>query len=75
MYRLILAYPGGEVTLVTYKSAVPIQQAQRKAASMASDLFVSWDWSLDGEISAIEPHDNPCMLLIVDGPSGKEVYL
>ena len=75
MIRILLAFPGGEITLAAYKSTVPIQQASRRAASLASDLFASWEWSSDGEIPSIEPHNSPCMLLIVDGPSGKEINL
>lgn len=75
MTRILLAYAGGEVTLHQYRVEVPMHQAMRKAASMASDLFTSWDWSPDGEVPAIEPGRGPCMVLIVGGARGAEIVM
>jgi hypothetical protein len=73
-YRVLLAYPGGELSLFEYKRPVPIQQALSKAASEATTLFKSWQWSKDPETPGIEA-DNGSMILVVQGPSGKECFL
>ena len=73
-YRILLAYPGGEVLLHSYKRAMPIHDVTRKAASIASTLFSSWSWSQDGDIPDIETLTS-AMVLIVSGPSGNECAL
>ena len=75
MTRILLAYPGGELTLHQYRVEVPTHQAMRKAASMATDLFPSWEWASDGDIAAIEPHGSPCLVLIVGGSRGRDCFL
>lgn len=75
MTRILLQYPGGELTLHQYKVEVPTHQAMRKAAVLATGLFPSWEWSPDGEIAAIEPHDSPCLMLVVGGSRGVECVL
>jgi hypothetical protein len=67
-YRILLAYPGGEVTLHRYKKPMPIHDVTRKAADLASGLFRSWYWG-DGEIPAIIEMNSNAMILIVSGPS------
>lgn len=76
MTRLLLAYPGGEVTLFQYKRAVPDHDVGRKMATIASELFPAWGWAEDGEIPAIwDLTDENRAILAVDGPRGKECFL
>lgn len=74
MTRVVFQYPGGEVELFRYRKAVPIQQATQKLASIASEIFPSWEWG-DGDIPAIEAIETNTMLLLVEGPSGKGCFL
>lgn len=71
--RILLQTPGYEVCLFHYKRPVPHHQAVAKLQSLASDMFPSWTWG--DEIPAIESHDGKAVLLVVDGPTGSEVYL
>lgn len=74
MTRILLQYPGGEIELFAYKRAVPIQQATSKLAHIATEIFDSWEWG-DGDIPAIEAVEKQSMLLLVQGPGGKECFL
>jgi hypothetical protein len=71
--RIVLAFPGGEVTLHAYKRAPSIEMVERKAAEIASSVFRSWEWGKDPECPTIEAHGANAMLLLVSGSSGPEV--
>lgn len=70
--RIVLQYPGGEVTVFAYKRAVPLTTIETKLADVATTLFPSWEWG-DGDIPAIDAGDK--MLIAVTGPSGKACFL
>lgn len=74
-WRILLAFPGGELTLHQYKRDVPDHDMTRKAASLAGGLFKSWEWASDPEIPAIEAHDSPAMILCVRGPAAVDCHL
>ncbi len=73
--RILLAFPGGEVTLFAYKRPPTPEAVFRKAAELASGLFPGWYWADDREVPAIACYDSPAMLLMVSGPAGREVGL
>jgi hypothetical protein len=53
MTKIILQYPGGELTLFKYKRKVPDHLFTQKMAEIASTYFSEWDWAPDGDIPAI----------------------
>lgn len=74
--RILLCYPGGEVTLFRYKKPVPAQTASKKLASIASEIFSSWQWLEGNDAMAIEALESQeKMLILVDSPAGKECFI
>lgn len=73
MTRILLQFQGGEIELFRYKKHVPIQQVTYKLATIATEVFGSWEWGQG--IPAIEQVEGPLVLIAVDGPNGKECFL
>jgi hypothetical protein len=73
-WRILLQYPGGEVTLHEYKKPMPIHDVSRKAVGFAQDLFESWQWANDPDLPAIESNKGSLILCVV-GPRGADCYL
>lgn len=65
-----LLFNGGEVTLKSWRKAMPTDALARELCSIASTLFKSWTWTEDGEAGlAIEPTEfGHCLLLLIDSP-------
>lgn len=73
--RILFQFRGGEIELFRYKRAVPIQQATEKLQKYATEIFPSWEWAKDGDVPAIEALESENMLLLVEGPSGRDCFL
>lgn len=70
-FRIVLALPGREKTLHTYKRPVDLDLATKKAAQLASLLMPSWHWASD--LPAIEEDGSDDMILILgDSVKGAE---
>lgn len=78
-WRILLAYPGGEIELHAYRVAVPLDQARRKVMEFLGKMTAGFRECRDSEtgcdIPAWESQDGKSMVLLAAGPSGADPFL